>query len=92
MNDKRSIVRNFHLPLPERTYDELRDAARRSGLPATAAAREAISLWLRARKKMERHNSIAAYAATVAGTEADLDPRLEAAAIEQLMRSAQEEK
>ncbi|MGA2328300.1 MAG: hypothetical protein ABSH05_18635 [Bryobacteraceae bacterium] len=35
---------------------------------------------------MERHNAIAAYAAEMAGTPFDLDPSLESAAIEQLMK------
>ena len=83
-------VRNFHLPLPEQTYNELRNAAKRSGLPATALARNAIALWLRARKKVDTHDAIAAYAAKAAGTELDLDPRLEAAAVKQLMQSERE--
>ena len=83
-------MKNFHLPLPDRTYAELRDAAKRSGRPATVVARDAIALWLRTRKKVERHNSIVACAAEIAGTEADFYPRLEAAAIEHLMRSQQE--
>jgi hypothetical protein len=83
-------MKNFHLPLPERTYDELRDAAKRSGQPATAVARDAIALWLRARKKLDRDNALAAYVAEAAGTEADLDPLLEAAAIEHLIESEQE--
>jgi hypothetical protein len=79
-------VKNFHLPLPEGTYAELRAEAERVQLPATTVAREAIALWLRARKKVERHNAIAAYAAEMAGTPFDLDPSLESAAIEQLMK------
>ena len=47
-------MKNFHLPLPEGTYDELRAEAERVHLPATTVAREAISSWLRARKKTAR--------------------------------------
>ena len=75
-------MKTFHLPLPERTYTELRTESQRAQLPATTLAREAIELWLRARKKAARHSSIAAYAAGVAGTELDLDEQLESAAIE----------
>jgi hypothetical protein len=78
-------MKNFHLPLPERTYNELRAEAERVKLPATTIAREAIALWLRARKRAARHKAIAAYAAEVAGTELDLDPSLESAAIELMM-------
>ena len=35
-------MRNFHLPLPERTYTLLRAEAERAQLPATTLAREAI--------------------------------------------------
>ena len=38
--------------------------------------------------RSERHDQIAAYAAKMAGTDLDLDPDLEAAAIERLLESA----
>ena len=85
-------MKNFHLPLPERTYDELRVEAERAQLPATTVAREALSTWLRARKKTARRQAVKAYAARMAGTRFDLDPVLEAAAIEELMRTDQGEK
>jgi len=78
-------VKNFHLPLPERTYAELRAAAERSRVPATSMAREAIQQWLLAREKAERHRAIAAYAAGMGGSPWDLDRSLEAATIELLM-------
>jgi hypothetical protein len=74
------MAKNFHLPLPERTYDELRAEAERARLPATALAREAISTWLRARKKMARRRAVMEYATRMAGTRFDLDAVLEAAA------------
>ena len=40
-------MKNFHLPLPERTYTELRAEAERTQVPATTLAREAIDWWLR---------------------------------------------
>ncbi len=85
-------MKNFHLPLPEATYDELRAVAERARLPATTVAREAISSWLRATKKAARRQAIMEYAARMAGTRLDLDPVLEAAAIEELMRTDQEAK
>ena len=85
-------MKNFHLPLPEATYDELRAEAERVQLPATTVAREAISSWLRARKKAARRQAVMEYAARMAGTRFDLDPILEAAAIEELMRTEQEAK
>jgi hypothetical protein len=82
-------MKNFHLPLPERTYAELRAEAERAQQPTTTIAREAIAVWLRARKKALRHKAISSYAAGAAGTEFDLDPLLESAAVEQLMKSDQ---
>jgi hypothetical protein len=79
-------MKNFHLPLPEGTYAELRNEAERVQLPATTVAREAIAFWLRTRKKVERQNAIAAYAAEMAGTAFDVDTDLELAGIEQLRK------
>lgn len=78
-------MKNFHVPLPEQTYDQLRLAAERAKMPATAAAREAIDSWLRRQLRKERHEAIAAYAAETAGTTLDLDTELEAAGIEHLV-------
>jgi hypothetical protein len=80
-------MKNFHLPLPEQTYDSLRAAAERAKVPATTLARVAIDAWLREQARNARHDAIAAYAVEMAGTEVDLDPNLEAAGIEHLMRA-----
>lgn len=80
-------MKNFHLPLPERTYSDLRAISERKNVPATTLAREAIDLWLRDQNKKARHEAIAAYAAEFAGTEHDLDPLLEAAATEYLIKT-----
>lgn len=78
-----TAVRNFHLPLPEPTYRRLRDAAERTNQPATALARYAIEAWLREHRRTLVRESIARYAAEVAGSREDLDEALEAASIEQ---------
>ena len=75
-------VRNFHLPLPEPTYQRLREAAERANRPATVVARYAIETWLRQQRKAAVHEAIAAFAADVAGSLDDLDPELEAASLE----------
>jgi hypothetical protein len=80
-------MKNFHLPLPERTYAELRAEAERNRVPATALARDAIQEWLQARKKAARRRAVAAYAAEMAGTEFDLNQSLEAATIEFLLEN-----
>ena len=83
-------VKNFYLPLPELTYSRLRAESERTQIPATALAREAIDLWLRQQLRKSRHKAIAAYAEEMAGTNLDLDPVLESAGIEHLMKPAKE--
>jgi hypothetical protein len=78
-------MKNFHLPLPEQTYTQLRAQAERAQVPATALAREAIDVWLQEQARKARHAAIAAYAEEMAGTNLDLDPILESAGIEHLL-------
>ncbi|MDP3000783.1 MAG: hypothetical protein Q8N47_25090 [Bryobacterales bacterium] len=85
-------MKNFHLPLPERTYAQLRAEAERTQVPATALAREAIDLWLRHQLRLARHGAISAYAEEMAGTHLDLDPDLESAGIEHLVRAGRSPK
>jgi hypothetical protein len=80
-------MKNFHVPLPDETYDRLRTEAASSRVPATAIAREAIDFWLRQQLRKTRHEAIAAYAAETAGTALDLDPDLEAAGIDHLINT-----
>jgi hypothetical protein len=85
-------VKNFHLPLPEQTYDQLKAEAARTQVPATILAREAIDLWLRKQLREARHDAIARYAKEMAGTKFDLDPDLELAAIEHLVKTGKKSK
>jgi hypothetical protein len=78
----RTRHRNFHLPLPEDTHEALRLEAQRLRMPATAVAREAIEAWLQWQRRAVVREAIATYAAQHAGSPADLDPALEAAALE----------
>jgi len=80
-------MKNFHLPLPEQTYAQLRAEAERAQVPATTLAREAIDAWLRYQARKARHDAVAAYAAEMAGTDLDLDRDLESAGIEHLVKS-----
>jgi len=83
----KSATKNFHLPLPERAYEELRREAAREGRPATTVAREAIEEWLERRRKSELHEQIAEYASAQKGSEADLDATLESAAVRHLRKA-----
>ena len=80
-------MKNFHVPLPDDTYEHLKAAAESSRIPATALAREAIDSWLREEARKARHEAIAAYAAEAAGSTLDLDADLEAAGIEHLLKT-----
>jgi hypothetical protein len=80
-------MKNFHLPLPESTYDQLRAAALRAQEPATALAREAIESWLREQTRKARHEAVAAYAVEMSGTKFDLDSELESAGVEHLLKT-----
>jgi predicted transcriptional regulator len=79
-------LKNFHVPLPDETDNRLRIAAERSKVPATTLAREAIDFRLREQWRKARHDAIATYAEETAGTTLDLDPELEAAGIEHLVK------
>ncbi len=81
-------VKNFHLPLPDQTYAQLRAEAERAQVPATTLAREAIDSWLLYQARKARHDAIAAYAAEMATTDLDLDHDLESAGIEHLVKSS----
>ena len=80
-------MKNFHLPLPEQTYSQLRAEAERTQVPATILAREAIDLWLRHQLRAARHTAIATYASEMAGSSFDLDTDLESAGIEHLLKA-----
>ena len=85
-------MKNFHVPLPDGTYEHLRAEAERKKVPATALAREAINYWLQLQFRKARHDALAAYAAEMAGTTIDLDVDLEAASVDYLLTSRPDSK
>jgi len=85
-------VKTFHLPLPEETYTHLKAVAARARVPATTLAREAINSWLQQQLWKVRHDAIADYAESAAGTSFDLDSDLESAGIEHLVKSGRKRK
>lgn len=74
----------MHVPLPEVLQRRLRAETKRTKRPATELARNAIDRWLSEVRREALHKEIAAYARKNAGTPADLDPELEAAAVDPL--------
>lgn len=87
---KKIPLRNFHVPLSEELYKQLRAEADRSQQSATALARYAIAWWLQQRQKAALDESIRVYAAQSAGTPADLDQELEAASVDHLLDEEEE--
>lgn len=85
-------MKNFHVPLPDQTYDHLRAEAERTRVPATTLAREAIDSWLHQQQRRARHEAIAAYAAKTAGTALDLDTNLESVGIEYVVKTGKTSK
>ena len=70
----------------------LRAEAERTQVPATTLAREAIDMWLRQAARQARHEAIAAYADQMVGIDLDLDPYLESAAIDHLVKTGKRPK
>lgn len=84
MSPRGALARHLNVPLEEDLYLRLRAEAERTGRPATRIVREAIERFLEDTRRLAVHEAIASYAAAVAGTRDDLDPELEAAAVELL--------
>lgn len=82
MMTKKTNARNLHVPLEAELYERLRAEAERTGRPATRIAREAIERFLAEMRRTAVREAIASYAAACAGSKDDLDPELEAAAVE----------
>lgn len=78
---KATALRNFHLPLPPDLQGRLKTAADREGVPATVLARQALDDGLRFRERTALAQEIALYAEATKGSDADLDPGLEQAAL-----------
>jgi hypothetical protein len=76
-----SATKNFHVPLPDGLYDELRAAAKEADQPATKFAQELMRVGLSEWRRTRRRAQIAAYAREVAGSSEDLDPELERAGL-----------
>ena len=81
----KEALHNFHVPLPDDLYRQLRAEAGRVQQPATVVARHAIAQWLQHQQKTALHARIHAYAAHHAGTPMDLDQDLEQASVEQVL-------
>ena len=82
---KNASMKNFHLPLPEDLYGDLRAEAERSSVTATTLARQALKEWLRQKRRSHLRHAIETYAAEAAGSTDDLDEGLESAAVARLM-------
>jgi len=77
-------TKKLNLPLSEETHRALFDESRRTGVPATRLAREALEDWLRQRERERRREEVRRFAMQHAGGDYDLDPALESIAAEEL--------
>ena len=84
-----STLRNFHVPLSEELYRQLRAQADKVKRPAVELARTAIESFLRELERQKLLGDILNYAAANAGGSGDLDEELEGAAIEFLFGEEQ---
>ncbi len=69
---------NFHVPLSNDVYERLKLEAQHLQRPATEVARVAIEAALKKLEAARIHDEIKAYALAMGGTEADIDPVLQA--------------
>jgi predicted DNA-binding protein len=83
-NHGMKYAKNFHIPLPGPTYDELKDISSKIKKPATQIVRELIEYWLKERKKSQLHKEIMEFAQANAGTTLDLDKDLETIGLKHL--------
>ena len=77
-------MHNFHVPLPDEIYQQLRAETKRLNQPATQLVRQAIETWLRQQRQITLHDEIQRYAQRHGGTDIDLDTDLEIAAQDHL--------
>ena len=91
MAENRTSIRHLNVPLAADLCQKLRAEADRTGRPATRIVREAVEHYLEEIRRAAIHEPIVSYAAAVAGTTDDLDPELEAAAVEFLRDGEAEE-
>ncbi|MBI3535907.1 MAG: hypothetical protein HY072_10535 [Deltaproteobacteria bacterium] len=78
--------KNFHIPLHENIYLELRQVAEVLKKPATQIVRDVIGSWLKERKKAAIRQKLIEYVNANAGSRHDFDPELEAAGIEHIIK------
>jgi hypothetical protein len=84
--------KNLHVPLPQDLYAELKELSKTMGKPATKVARMAIEQWTRASVRVRVKRQISAYAHAMAGSDYDLMPELEQAALAALMEAEKKRK
>jgi hypothetical protein len=75
-------VKKMNLPLPAPLHEAIVSEARRQRIPATRLVRGVLNRWLAERRRAQRAEEIRRFAEAHAGGEWDLDPELEAAALE----------
>jgi hypothetical protein len=79
-------VKKLSLPMPPELHEAIFAESRTLGLPVTRIVRSALEDWLSRRRRVRLEEEIYQFAMAHGGTEIDLDPQLEQAATEELLR------
>jgi hypothetical protein len=77
-----SAIHNLHVLLDSSQHAALRAESRRQKRPATSVARDAIAEYLRRKEREQLEQRLETWARAHAGSQADFDSALEAAASE----------
>ncbi len=82
-------ITKLELELDGDVWGMLHDEAIRTGRPTVSLASDVVTKWVRERQRQRVAQEIAEFAAAHAGSELDLDPKLEAAALDVLVEDEQ---
>lgn len=78
------VAKKLNLPLPQDMHEAIFSESRRLGISAARLVRTVLEDWLQERRREIRREEVRRFALEHAGTDLDLDPALEAAAVEEL--------
>ncbi len=79
-------VKKLNLPLSPELHAALFTESHNLGIPTTRLVRSVLEEWIEKRRRDRLDEEIYRFAMTWGGTEIDLDPELEQAATEELLR------
>ncbi len=78
--------KKLNVPLSQEMHQALFSEAHAAGVPATRLVRSLLEDWLEQRRRERRREEVRKFALKHAGSTLDLEPELEVAATEELVR------